>query len=285
MKNTSTKNNLENIIVYDIAQRGKRSAGYDYSIFDYPHTHTHKHWEFLVVLEGKIKHTVNNKVKIMSRGDVCIVRPTDVHRYDFLNSNDKTHRNVSFYCTVDLCKKLVSPHFSYEKLAIGNDMLNFALDSISLENLQQKINHFTKFTGDDREKGVTILINSLLLNYFDYKLNYNDEFPSWLNDFLQLLNTPSSFQKSVKDLVSTTPLSHSGVAHAFKKHLGFPLIQYFNRIKMMHAKQLLLTTNLNMLEISIELGYDSLSTFNHNFKSTFGISPSEYKRIKSPQLK
>ena len=48
---------------------------------------------------------------------------------------------------------------------------------------------------------------------------------------------------------------------------------------MTYAKRLLRTTDMTILQISSSmLFYDSLATFNHNFKKFFSMTPSEYRK-------
>ena len=52
--------------------------------------------------------------------------------------------------------------------------------------------------------------------------------------------------------------------------------------KMEYAKKLLETTDINILDIAIEIGYENPSKFSIAFKKIFGILPNKYrKKIKS----
>ena len=94
-------------------------------------------------------------------------------------------------------------------------------------------------------------------------------------------STLGCFDKSLEELAASTPYSHSALTRVFKQYMNVSIVKYLTQIKMTAAKRLLRTTNLSMLEISLELGYDSLSTFNHNFKNAFGLTPTEYKKAYS----
>jgi len=72
--------------------------------------------------------------------------------------------------------------------------------------------------------------------------------------------SPYHFQKSFKDLFHQTP------------------IQYHNRCRINHTKHLLHTTNNSVLEICIQTGFASLSSFSKLFKRHTGLSPSHYRK-------
>ena len=67
-------------------------------------------------------------------------------------------------------------------------------------------------------------------------------------------------------------------AGLFKEYTGITFASYVTEKKLAYAKQLLRTTSMTTLQISEKLGYTSLSAFNHLFKKTFSMTPSEYRK-------
>jgi AraC family cel operon transcriptional repressor len=243
----------------------------------YPVDHTHTHYEFLIIMRGKTKHTLNGKSTIMSRGDACLLRPQDSHRIDPVYPLQEFH-HITLAINKDLFEKLLGFYQSYEDLAHTNNNCYFFLNDSFIEQLTEKLLIVQNYERSKYEKNVILFCNSLLLNYLESTLNYESSYPDWLKKFLHDLHSPANFSKSLATLASNTPYTHSALARAFKQYMNVSIVKYFSQIKMTAAKRLLRTTNLSMLEISLELGYDSLSTFNHNFKNSFGITPSEYKK-------
>lgn len=243
----------------------------------YPIDHTHTHYEFLVIIRGKTKHTLNGKDTIMSRGDACLLRPQDNHRIDPVYPLQEFH-HLTLAIDKDLFNRLLEFYQSYQDLENSDNNCYFFLEDSSLEQLTEKLLIIQNYERSKYEKNVILICNSLLLNYLESTLNYKSSYPDWLKKFLYELHSPANFSKSLATLATNTPYTHSALARAFKQYMNVSIVKYFSQIKMTAAKRLLRTTNLSMLEISLELGYDSLSTFNHNFKNTFGITPTEYKR-------
>ena len=244
----------------------------------YPFDHTHTHWEFLVILNGKTKHTVNGNTTIMGRGDACLLRPQDNHRLDAVYPSHE-FQHLTFAISKDSFEKLLSFYQSYEDLLNTTNNCYFFLSENFIEQLIEKLLIIQNFEKEKYEKNVTLLCNSLLLNYLEFTLNYEPTYPDWLKKFLNELRSPANFDKSLEELASNTPYSHSALTRVFKQYMNVSIVKYLTQIKMTAAKRLLRTTNLSMLEISLDLGYDSLSTFNHNFKNAFGLTPTEYKNL------
>ena len=62
----------------------------------------------------------------------------------------------------------------------------------------------------------------------------------------------------------------------FKKHMGFSIIKYRNKLRINTAKRLMLEKPLNM--VATELGFGDRYYFSRCFKNFEGISPDEYRR-------
>ena len=58
--------------------------------------HTHDFHEFFIVAEGSALHMVNNSVELVSKGDIFLIRPSDVHCYNFYRSDDFRICNIAF---------------------------------------------------------------------------------------------------------------------------------------------------------------------------------------------
>lgn len=63
----------------------------------------------------------------------------------------------------------------------------------------------------------------------------------------------------------------------FKKYTGVSPHQYHLDLKLMRAKELLLTSNKSVKEICFELGFQSAPYFNRFFKKKIGVNPGELR--------
>ncbi|GHU64644.1 hypothetical protein AGMMS49983_10800 [Clostridia bacterium] len=62
-----------------------------------------------------------------------------------------------------------------------------------------------------------------------------------------------------------------------KKCFGENFIDYITRLRINRAKELLKTTNKSIMEISVEIGYNSQTYFCKVFKESVGVPASAYK--------
>ncbi len=64
----------------------------------------------------------------------------------------------------------------------------------------------------------------------------------------------------------------------FKKYMGVSPLKYHLNLRMLKGKELLLTSDKSVSEISYELGFNSVYYFSRLFKSKTGVSPSQFRR-------
>ncbi len=66
----------------------------------------------------------------------------------------------------------------------------------------------------------------------------------------------------------------------FKKFTGVSPGQYHLQLRVLRAKEMLVSTDLSVKEICMELGFQTIHYFSLIFKKKTGMSPSEFRKIK-----
>lgn len=86
-----------------------------------------------------------------------------------------------------------------------------------------------------------------------------------------------------KQVASNHNLGYNYFRKIFKEFSGEPPAQYHLNLKIKRAKELLLSTNKIVKQISYELGFQSAYYFSRIFKLKTGFSPTEIRSLKSKQ--
>jgi len=80
-------------------------------------------------------------------------------------------------------------------------------------------------------------------------------------------------------------ISENYCSAIIKQKTNFNFLEYINQVRLREAERYLRTTNMQMTEICYETGFNSIQSFNRNFKKIRGITPTEYRKgIKKTQL-
>lgn len=82
---------------------------------------------------------------------------------------------------------------------------------------------------------------------------------------------------SIEELARLCHLSTSSFKRKFQQTFSTSPKKYISQKKVEKAASLLKSDRLRVSDIAYDVGFDSLATFNRNFASTFGKSPSEYR--------
>jgi AraC-like DNA-binding protein len=83
---------------------------------------------------------------------------------------------------------------------------------------------------------------------------------------------------SLDDFADYAAMSRSYFSSQFREKTGYAVMDYFIRLKIQKACELLETTEMKVVEISHYLGYKDPYYFSRLFKKISGISPSYYRQ-------
>ncbi|WP_067031756.1 helix-turn-helix domain-containing protein [Allomuricauda sp. CP2A] len=85
-------------------------------------------------------------------------------------------------------------------------------------------------------------------------------------------------QISTTDLASLVKLSVHHFIRMFKRTTGETPQQFAKRLKMQRAKELLLYSEDNIIQVGMGIGCDNASHFTQLFKSSYGITPLKFRK-------
>jgi two-component system response regulator YesN len=100
--------------------------------------------------------------------------------------------------------------------------------------------------------------------------------PSFIAQYIELHYMRNLYLDEIAAVAGTTPKYFSNY---FKKTFGVNYVEYLNKIRLTHARELLKDSQLSIAEIGERIGYLNSSTFTTTFKKYYGTSPSEYRKL------
>jgi AraC-like DNA-binding protein len=84
-------------------------------------------------------------------------------------------------------------------------------------------------------------------------------------------------QITAADICKVVDLHPNFAMKIFKKAFGATLVEHLTHHRVFHAKRLLATTDLKIVDVAFGSGFGSISRFNEAFLSTVGCTPREYR--------
>lgn len=101
----------------------------------------------------------------------------------------------------------------------------------------------------------------------------------YLDEAIQYMTEHIDSTINLSELAAYLNLSKQHIIYVFKQETGFSPIDYFRRLKMQRACQMLDLTDMSIKEISYSLGINDQYYFSRSFKDIMGCSPTEYRKI------
>jgi len=131
--------------------------------------------------------------------------------------------------------------------------------------------------------GITLQILGVLNSVSLYNHADNDSISMLIAKAKFLMQESLEKPVVMKKLVQELPMGYSSFRKAFKKIAGESPNQYHLNLRLNRAKDLLLTTNLNINEVAYQTGFESVFYFSKLFKKKNNVSP-KFFRTRNSQM-
>lgn len=95
---------------------------------------------------------------------------------------------------------------------------------------------------------------------------------------IEFIENHLSEEINIESLAKMASLSPFYYQHLFSRLIKKPVAEYVKLRRMAKATETLLQKDKRILDIAIDLGFNSHEHFSRNFKDTFGITPDEYRK-------
>ncbi len=251
--------------------------------------HSHALYEIVYLLNGSIKHFLNEQPFDLMAGDILFLRPEDKHCYLRDESNTTiAHRDLFFRLDFfeEVCQFLGKDYLENYKKDPMPLKIHLPLDRLIA--LEKKVERYYKIPSIKEKKLYAkfflIELLGIRMESFTPSNIQNEKYPGWLNALLQRMHIVEYYKLGLPVILSFFNLERSYMCRTFKKYMHVTMTDYLNNLRLDYtASQLLLTPN-SILNIAFESGFSSVAYFSRLFKKRFGCSPSEYRKKATPNI-
>lgn len=244
--------------------------------------HCHDFFEIFLIIDGKVLHKVNGQTQILTAGSMVLIRPEDVHFYEEYEKEDCQFINLAF------TKESMEDVFAYlREDALREKLLSDPLPSVVVlsesekYNAKSKLEHLTLLSENDSlviRLRLKLLLTDFMVNYFYQYRSDENQIPLWLEEVLNESEKKEVFVRGVPVLEEISGKTQAYISRMFKKYLGVTPTDYINGLRLNYAANMLIHSNMEILEIAFEAGFNNLSHFYHLFQKKYGVSPNKFRK-------
>lgn len=234
----------------------------------------HSNIEILLIFEGETRVWVENNLFLTAQeGDAVIIFPNQQYRYE-------TVKKGKYMLLVADIKRLTEYISLFSSFSPVNNVIKGAARDAELVSLAKSISKtYSEDKGDYRDtvlKGYVTAFVGRLLSMSELKKN---ELKS--NDTAGLIaefcNLRYRERLSLEMLERELHISKFYISHVINERLGVSFSDYVNSIRVNEASRLMLETDKTLKEISAEVGFGTVRSFDRVFKKHKNETAREYR--------
>lgn len=249
--------------------------------------HWHDYYEILYVMDGSAIQSVNGKTQEITKCDIVLISPGDVHK-THSNSDDGCLILVILFLPQVLALENNSNASSqYIDVFMDKDILKscFLNKPYLFENELKKITSKINEEYTLKDLGFLLITKGLIYQLLGLikrnicQLDENIIIPKNYNvilDICKYIEVNYQENLSLAKTASVFGYSPEHLSRMFSATTNKSFKKFVDFVKMNEAKKLLLFTNMSVVDISDYLKFDDVSTFSRTFKRVFDMSPSKF---------
>lgn len=254
-----------------------------------PAKHIHNYFEINYVAKGQCNFLFEKTTRALHEGEFCIIAPSSEH--DLLIDDDSTVfcimiRKSTFDTTFFnlLSQKDLLSYFFRTILqdnSHSNYLLFFAPENNGIKriirNLMSECYSSDGYSNNCCINWVNLLFSALLRNYSQTVLFYNYQMGADFSLVLQYIQ--HNYQTlTLSALADLFHYSEPHICTLIKQNTGFTFTELIKRLRLSDAVDYLSNTSLKVSEIAEKIGYNSSDHFSRVFRSSYKMSPLEYRK-------
>ncbi len=223
------------------------------------------------VLEGTFTYIADGNVYVLKKNDALLLPPGTMRER---LGGDHSVKFVIFNFHIDKGTKI--PLDLFMKSAINRNIKDIleVYPNIKYYSIQQEQSYETKKANDLMKN----ILNCILIELIDSKKHTTNN--PHVKKALHYIDNNITSPISLSDVSRAIHLTKEYTAKIFKDEMNMTVTDYINKQKMNLAKEMLLSNEMALQDISLNLGFENYSYFSKLFKKHFNRSPMKIKRKK-----
>ncbi len=255
----------------------------DYEIFHYHDPkmeevplHHHDFYEVYSFVSGKADYLVEGIRYTLSRGDLLLISPMDLHRP--LVAQGEAYERIVLWINAEYLESISPARTLRERFDTGRCIMHCA--HTRLPELMERL--ASEFSSDApgselSARGLFFLVMAELLRLTadsGDSTAVDSTAPDLVREALHYIGDHFREEMSLESLAARFFVSKYHLSHLFRSTVGVSLYRYILLKRLQHARQLLLEGEAPG-EAGRESGFQDYTNFYRAFRQVYGISPQE----------
>ncbi|MBQ8802467.1 MAG: helix-turn-helix domain-containing protein [Tyzzerella sp.] len=256
--------------------------------------HKHDCFELAYITEGNATQTLAGKTEYVEKGAYFIIDQDSLHQYtncqnlELINClflGEVIDASLATCTSFDELMRVCMIRFYKQYLGLtAVNRVFYDTDGRVLKILKEIIEE-----DSNRDFGYQELFRGKLLEILILMmrtvLKQHSEIPiekitdsAIIRDAVHYLETHYQDKAILHNFCKKHHYDSAYISRRFKKETGLTVLEYLKKIRIEKACGMLAGSKLTIREISQTIGYDDLAYFNQLFKTSVGMTPSEYRK-------
>lgn len=230
---------------------------------NYPR-HMHSTFEFIDVIEGEIIVTLTDSGKefVIDKSKAALILPYQVHSYRTIRSSKYilsifSSDYVRMFYDMVKDKAAASPLFDFPDHTLSQSLLD--TDDVLMETSYLYAicaSYYRQQTFTDHPR-INVNLIGKIIEYVEQHYTENI---------------------SLRSIADEYNYSYHYLSNFFNSNIGINFKRFLNEYRIHYACTLLRDSQCSITDTAHQSGYDTLRSFNREFLSIMGLTPSDYKR-------
>ena len=256
--------------------------------------HYHQEFELSFITEGSGSRIVGDSVEEFHPGDLIFIGPRIPHVWFPEDKHKRQHSGRTLESVYMLFNNEILPdgltdlpEFEHVRNAISlsqrgiritgdtlNEVSRIMLQLPYMNSIRRLMFFYEIMDHIGKSESFSYLASS---EYVKTKFDATNKRVNLIHEFLM-----KNYQNEIdlKDVAEIVHMAPASVCRFFKSSTGLTIFEYLNKIKIDYSCQLLLNTDLNIVDISYDCGFNNLSHFNKQFKKFVGNTPTLFRKLR-----
>lgn len=268
-----------------------RARHYDYDRFTYP-WHFHSQYELIYVAESHGQCFVGDCIEQYSAGDIILLGSNVPH---YMRSNDIYHSGetslrvqgtiIQFEQNFLQYSLMYYPQLLLIKTLLEEAKRGILFPKKAIEGITKQVVDFPQLKGF-RQISVLLEILQELANTSQRKslasACYYEKLPSMgnkrMDKIISFINGNYTRNLKLDEVAEMANMNTTAFCRFFKEATGKTFLQYVMDMRTGYACKLLTIGDLDVAQVAIDSGFESISNFNRIFKQKNKMTPVQYRK-------